>query len=174
VGLLDRFKPKPHPLIAWLEEQGGLAYGRKLAFHDQEYNDGSRQLFVSLEGRAEPAEHLQFQRPETYLTAEQAKVLPSVRDADWRARMADDDIPQGLHVGGGFVLDPDFNLDSPVLARHILKVGGYLERFSRSVDQVTYEPPLLRLNVMRDRATPTELRRDVECAHELLNLLEEA
>jgi hypothetical protein len=173
MGLLDRFKPKPHPLVTWLEQRGGTAHGRKLTFNDIKYDNGMRELHVYLEGRQAQPDRIQFQRPETYLTPEQAKALPSVHDPQWRAAMEAEDLPRGFHVGGGFVLDPDFNLESPLVIRHITRVGGYMERFSPAIERVVYEPPHLRIDVRREAGTPTELKRDIERAHELLSLLEE-
>lgn len=170
MGLLDRFKKKPDPLVVWLEEQGGRAHGRKLSYVPGHMSATGVRLRVILHGRDDVApDRIQFQRPETYLSAEQTAALPSIDDPRWRAQMED---AQGLRVGGGFVLDPDFNPDSPLVARHIMRVGGYLERFSRSVDEVVYEPPLLCIDVVTETATPAILRRDLECANELLALLE--
>jgi hypothetical protein len=170
MGLLDRFTRKD-PLVQWLEEHyRGRAHGRVIGVVPKVPASAKRShLQISLETAAEP-EHLQMQRPQTYLAPEQANALPSVTDADWPQRMQDD--AQGLRLGGGFVLDPDFNPDSPLVHARAKDLVTYLERFSRSVEVIRYEPPMFRLLVAADRTTPDELRRDIERGHELLCFLE--
>ena len=144
MGLFDRFTKK-EPLVQWLEDHyGGRAHGRAMGVVPKVPASAKRwHLQISLETSAEP-EHLQIQRPEIYLTPEQTSALPSVTDPDWPQRMQDD--AQGLRLGGGFVLDPDFNPDSPLVHARAKDVVTYLERFSHAVEVICYEPP---------RKTPT-------------------
>ena len=170
MSLFDRFMKKD-PLLQWLEDHyRGRAHGRPMGIVPKVPATAKRwHLQISLETAAGP-EYLQIQRPETYLAAEQINALPSVTDADWPKRMQDD--AQGLRLGGGFVLDPDFDPDSPLVHARAKDLVTYLERFSRSVEIIRYEPPIFRLLVAADRTTPNELRRDIERGHELLCFLE--
>jgi len=170
MGLFDRFTKKD-PLVQWLEEHyGGLAHGRAMGVVPKVPVSAQRwYLQISLETPAEP-EHLQIQRPETYLTPEQAAALPVVTDADWPQRMQED--AQGLHLGGGFVLDPDFDPDSRLVHVRARELVSYLERFSASVEVIRFEPPMLRILVIAEKTTPEELKRDIGRAHELASFLE--
>lgn len=170
MSLFDRFRAKPDALLQWLQGYcAGRPHGRRAEFFDGYQSAGGARLKVALESLQPSTEYLPFIRPEVYLDAAQTAALPSIDDLDWRSRMEG---AQGLRVGGGFVLDPDFDLESPLLRARGTGLGGYLERFSRNVDQLRYEPPWLFILVQRERTSEAELRRDIERADVLLSFLE--
>jgi hypothetical protein len=170
MSLFDRFRAKPDALLQWLEGYcAGRPHGRRAEFLDGYESAGGARLKVALESAQPSPEYLPFVRPEVYLDPAQTAALPSIDDPDWRSRMED---AQGLRVGGGFVLDPDFDINSALLRAHGSALGGYLERFSRAVYQVRYEPPWLFILVQRQGASEAELRRDIERADVLLSFLE--
>ena len=169
MSIFDRFRAKPDALLQWLEGYcAGRPHGRRAEFFDGYQSAGGPRLKVALESPQPSSEYLPFVRPEVYLDARQSAALPSIDDPGWRSRMED---AQGLRVGG-FVLDPDFDCDSPLLRARGAQLGGYLERFSRAVDQVRYEPPWLFILVQRHGTSEAELRRDIERADVLLSFLE--
>jgi hypothetical protein len=170
MSLFERFRAKPDALLQWLEGYcASRPHGRRAEFLDGYQSAGGPRLKVALESPRPSSEYLPFVRPEVYLDPAQAAALPSIEDPDWRARMED---AQGLRLGGGFVLDPDFDIDSPLLRARGAELGGYLEPFSPSVDQVRFEPPWLFILVRREDASEAGLRRDIERADVLLSFLE--
>lgn len=188
MGLLDRFKPKPDPLLQWLQEQyavgessgpeeewtywTGTAHGRKLAFNTasrSKFHD--RELELYLHGRVEGEdEYVIFYRPSDARDPAEIAALPSLFEPGWEAYL-DGEEAQELRAVAGFVLDGDFLGSSPML-RRAPQLAGYLERFSPAVSAVHYERPYLKLAVDRAKTSPQELKRDIERAHLLLEFVE--
>lgn len=96
--------------------------------------------------------------------------MPALEDADWGERCEE---LGGTRVGAGFALDWDVDVASPFLRLHGGALAGYLERFSPAARALVAELPWMILSISPDKTTPQTLRRDVECAHELLRLFEE-
>jgi hypothetical protein len=188
MGLLDRFR-KPDELLEWMKDAyrlapaargetwtwSGSAHGRTLKLRTESPGRERDELpiWIFPEGMPEQdGEQLFKFFREQALAPDVVRVLPSITDPDWPERTHDED-PMSLKVGGGFLLDWDFDVESPVLRRHGVELAPYLERFSPATSRAYMELPWMVLGLKAEGLTPSVVKRDVECAHEFLAFFEE-